>query len=300
MATPRELLAEFTDHNMISPWTPSPRTVFQTDEDKAEQNDMHECCEYISFALHLSDRTSGNRVYFRVYDDAEELVQKVLDFALTTNPEFYQFALDAYADWVRNSRASLWSPESFLQTISERTYFIWSSTRNYNLSDEMAWTPCADQWADVHLQRILNPTDHASSSSPEFAIRPSIADKFAQLNNITLLTEILETTAFLRNIRKTRFLTLGEPAVTFTQAVCEQMIPSLHRAQDMPIPDEMVEWVQEVDEMVVDELSQGRRPADDALFGSMAIRNLGGAIISDERFAWGVGVYTDAYMSGLL
>lgn len=68
----------------------------------------------------------------------------------------------------------------------------------------------------------------------------------------------------------------------------------------MPIPDQMVEWVQEVDAMVIDELSQGRRPADDALFGSMAIRNLGAAIISDEQFARGVDVYTNAYMSGLL
>lgn len=97
MATQRDLLAEFTDHNMVSPWTPSPRTVFQSPEDEADQIDMHECCIYIPFALHLTDRTSGSRVYFRVYDDAEELVQKVLDFAITTNPNFYQFALDAYA-----------------------------------------------------------------------------------------------------------------------------------------------------------------------------------------------------------
>lgn len=299
MATPRDLLTEFTNHNMISPWTPSPRTVFQIAEDEAEQNDMHECCEYIPFALHLTDRTSGSRVYFRVYDDAEELVQKVLDFALTTNPNFYQFVLDAYATWVRNGRVSLWNPESFLQQISQCTYFIWSSTPKYNLNDEMAWTPCADQWADVHLQAILSPTDLASCY-PEFSVRPSIADQFAQLNNISLLTEILDQTTFLKNIRKTRFLTLGEPAVTFTQAVCEQMIPSLHRAQDMPIPDQMVEWVQDIDAMVIDELSQGRLPADDALFGSMAIRNLGAAIVSDEQFARGVGVYTNAYMSGLL
>jgi hypothetical protein len=301
MTNQRDLLAELNDHNMVSPWTPSPRTVFQTDEDKSEQNDMHECCMYIPFALHLADRNTGNRVWFKVYDDAEELVQKILDFAITTNPDFYQFALDAYVYWVRNGRDTLWNPESFLQQISQRTYFIWSCTPNYDLNNEEAWTPCADQWADIHLQEILHPShDLASSAHPEFAIRPSIADQFAHLNNISLLTEILNPTAFLANIRKTRFLTLSEPAVTFTQAVCEQMIPCLARSREMPIPDRMVEWVQDVDAMVIEELSQGRRSADDALFGSMAVRNLGAAVIDDEQFARGVGVYVNAYMSDVL
>jgi hypothetical protein len=84
---------------------------------------MHECCMFVPYTLILSDRTSGKRVWFKVYDDAEELVQKVLDFALTTTPDFYYFAMIAYEFCVRNGRKSMWDPKMFLEIISQRTYF---------------------------------------------------------------------------------------------------------------------------------------------------------------------------------
>jgi hypothetical protein len=73
---------------------------------------------FVSFCLTITDRVSGRRVWFKVYDDAEELVQRVLDFALTATPDFYHFAMEAYNYWVRNGRKSMWNPEMFLLFLS--------------------------------------------------------------------------------------------------------------------------------------------------------------------------------------
>jgi hypothetical protein len=302
MTTQRNFLSGLASHNMVSPWTASPRPVFQSRKDKTEQQDMSDCCLEVPYSLHLTDRTTNKRVWFKVYNDAEDLVQEVLDFALTTNPEFYQFALDAYNHWVLSERRSMWDPEMFLEQISQRTYFLWSSTPNFDLSnDEHGWTPAAKEWADVFLQEIIYPADDlAMSAYPEFAFRPSDADTFSHLNNIPILTEILGLRRFMTELRMTRFLTLGLPAVTFAQAVSEQMIPSLHRALDIETPNAMIKWAQDLDLMVITELSQGRKPVEDALMASLTLRNIGAAIIGAEQFEIGVGVYTKSYMSGLL
>jgi hypothetical protein len=147
----------------------------------------------------------------------------------------------------------------------------------------------------------LYPTnDLAISAYPEFAFCPSDADTFARLNNIPVLTETLDPKRFMTELRVTRFLTLGLPGVTFAQAVSEQMIPSLHRAMDIEIPNAMIKWAQDLDLMVIMELSQGTRPVDDALMASLTLRNIGVAIIGADQFDIGVGVYTKSYMSGLL
>ena len=301
MADQRILLNELANHNMLNPWAPSPGILF-TGPSAQAQLDMLECCEHVPFALHLSDRNTGNRVFFKVYDDAEKLVQSVLDFAHTTNPEFFNIARDAYIHWIKNGEESLWNPEMFLERISQHTFFIWSSTPNYDMNDEAAdWTPAANEWIDIHLEEILYPAPTLSISPyPEFAVLDNDAKIFAQINNIAGLTEILDPHGFLRNIRKTRFLTLGLPAVTFTSAVCEQIIPSLIRAEGMFIPDRMVTWAQDIDLFVLDRLKQNIKPADDALFGSMAIRQLGDAILDKEEHDRGVEIYLKAYNSGLL
>jgi hypothetical protein len=110
------------------------------------------------------------------------------------------------------------------------------------MNDEAAdWTPAANEWIDINLQEILYPANGLDISPyPEFAVLANDAHIFSQMNNIPALTEILDSHTFLRNIRRTRFLTLGSPAVTFTSAVCEQIIPSLIRAEGMFIPDRMV------------------------------------------------------------
>jgi hypothetical protein len=267
---------------------------------------MHECCMFVPYALVLSDRVSGKRVWFKVYDDAEELVQKVLDFALTTTPDFYHFAMSAYEYWVRNGRTShMWDPKMFLDIINERTYFLWSSAPNFDLrtdESENDWTPAAKEWADVYLQEWLYPSPNLSNSVyPEFFVRPSEADRFADCNRISILdAAILDPKNFLTEVRKTRFLTLGLPAVTFVQAVSEQMIPSLYRAVDIEVPARMIKWAQDLDLLVCGELSQGRKPVEDALMASLTLRNLGPAIIGAEQFDLGADVYTKAYMSGLL
>jgi hypothetical protein len=176
----------------------------------------------VPFCLTITDRVSGRRVWFKVYDDAEELVQRVLDFALTTTPDFYHFAMEAYNYWVRNGRKSMWNPKMFLDIISQRTYFSWSSAPNFDLrTDESGidWTPAAKEWADVHVQEWLCPTPDVSNSVyPEFFFRPSEADRFAELNNISILdATVLYSGAFMIDLRMTRFLTLGLPAVTFVQ-----------------------------------------------------------------------------------
>jgi hypothetical protein len=223
------LLAGLQSHNAANPWMVSPRTVFLTPEDQAEQLDMHECCMFVPFALTITDRVSGRRVWFKVYDDAEELVQKVLDFALTTTPDFYYFAMtEAYNYWVRNGRKSMWDPKMFLEIISQRTYFLWSSTPNFDLKtdeSENDWTPAAKEWADVHLQDWISPTPDVSNSVyPEFFFRPSEADRWAELNKVPLLVTVLDPVPFMIDLRKTRFLTLGLPAVTFVQALRKQYL----------------------------------------------------------------------------
>jgi hypothetical protein len=99
----------------------------------------------------------------------------------------------------------------------------------------------------------------------------------------------------------TRFISLGLPAVTFAQAVSEQMIPSLHRAFDIETPNAMIKWAQDLDLMVITELSQGRKPVDDSLIASLTLRNVGVAVIGADQFDIGVGVvYTKSYINGLL
>jgi hypothetical protein len=45
-----------------------------------------------------------------------------------------------------NGRRSMWDPEMFLEQISQRTYFLWSSTPNFDLrDDEHGWTPAAKE-----------------------------------------------------------------------------------------------------------------------------------------------------------
>jgi hypothetical protein len=83
-------------------------------------------------------------------------------------------------------------------------------------------------------------------------------------------------------------------------AVSEQMIPSFHRAVDIEVPARMIKWAQDLDLLVCGELSQGRKPVENALMASLTLRNLGPAIIGAEQFNLGTDVYTKAYMSGLL
>jgi hypothetical protein len=92
----------------------------------------------------------------------------------------------------------------------------------------------------------------------------------------------------MREMRKGRFLSLGLPAVSFAQAVTEQMIPSLHRAEDMLIPDSMVLWAQDLDERVCNEVSQGIRPSPEILAASLALRRLGDRIIWPEQYNFGL------------
>jgi hypothetical protein len=99
--------------------------------------------------------------------------------------------MKAYNYWVRNGRQSMWDPKMFLEIISQRTYFLWSSTPNFDSKSdesEINWTPAAKEWADVYLQEWIYPSPNLCNSfDPEFFVRPSEADRFAGLNNISIL-----------------------------------------------------------------------------------------------------------------
>ncbi|KAK6006848.1 hypothetical protein QM012_005856 [Aureobasidium pullulans] len=283
-----DLLAEFKAYQWIDDWMPASVPEMPTPEDKVLQTDMAECLYGYPFALILTSRATGKRVWFSVYDDGRYLVQKVLSFASTTNPQFFDAVMDAYLYWIRNGMSSFWNPDVFLQKISQYTYFNWSATPCFDMRDEHAWPPAAREWSDLYLQEILHPTDEVCfSACPETAVLPESATSFSQMNITLMSPELLEPRPFLREMRKGRFLTLGFPAVSFAQAVAEQMIPSLKRADDMLIPDTVVIWAQNLDLIVCDQVSQGRRPPPDARAASLALRRMGTDILDSEQFNLG-------------
>ncbi|CAD0107587.1 unnamed protein product [Aureobasidium uvarum] len=283
------LLAELKDYQWMDDWMPAAVPEMPTPEDKTLQSEMRECAFGFPVALHLTTRNTSKRVWFTVYDDAFELTQRVLSFASTTTPQFSQFVTHSYLYWIRNGRASLWNPEMFLQRISQSTFFIWSSTPNYDMTDENTWTPAAKGYTDLYLQEILAPNDIVCFSPyPEFSILPHLAESFAQMNRNYLTPGYLGTETFMREFRKGRFLTLGLPAVSFAQVVTEQIIPSLMRAVELSVPDEMVIWAQNLDLMVIGELSQNRQPPADALASSFALRRLGTTVINNQQYNLGV------------
>lgn len=283
------LLAELKAYQWMDQWMPASIPEMPVPEDKVLQTEMGECLFGFPYALILTSRANGKRVWFSVYDDGQCLVQKVLSFARTTNPQFEAAVTDAYIDWIRAGESSLWNPDIFLQKVSQFTYFNWSATPCFDMENEHAWPPAARGWADLYLQEILRPSDEVCFSSyPEFAISPDAVGTFSQFNIAMMSPDYLEPRPFLREMRKGRFLSLGLPAVSFAQAVTEQMIPSLHRAEDMLIPDQMVIWSQDLDLMVCNEVSQGRRPPPEALAASLALRRMGTNIIGGEQFTLGL------------
>lgn len=260
-----------------------------TPGDKALQTEMSECIFSFPYTLVLTSRATGKRVWFSVYDDSQYLIQKVLSFARTSDPKFWEVVMDAYLDWIRNGRSSLWNPDIFLQKISQYTYFQWSATPCFDMTDENGWPPAAREWADLYLQEILHPDDEVCFSAfPEFSISPDSAASFSQMNIAMMDPDYLEPRPFMREMRKGRFLSLGLPAVSFAQAVTEQMIPSLKGAVDLPIPDKMVLWAQDLDERVCNEVSQGFRPPPEILAASLALRRLGTDVLRPEQFELGL------------
>ncbi|KAH0281276.1 hypothetical protein KCU91_g377, partial [Aureobasidium melanogenum] len=284
-----DLLNEFKNYQWMDDWMPASTPTMPSSEDKELQTEMGGCLFGFPYALILATKASGKRVWFSVYDDGQYLVQKVLTFASTTNAKFWSVVLDAYLDWVRNGRASLWNPDVFLQKISQYTYFNWSAVPCFNLTNETDWPPAARGWADLYLQEILRPDDEVCSSAfPEFAISADAAASFLRLNGALMSPEYLSPRSLMREMCKGRFLSLGLPAVSFAQAVCGQMIPSLHRAQGMIIPDKMVYWAQDLDERVCSEVSQGIHPSPDSLAASLALRRLGDRVIWVDQYNFGV------------
>ncbi|KAG9593798.1 hypothetical protein KCU86_g6344, partial [Aureobasidium melanogenum] len=283
-----DLLGEFKAYQWMDDWMPASVPEMPTPEDRELQIEMGECLFAFPYALILKSKATGKRVWFSVYDDGQLLIQKVLSFARTTNSKFWDAVMDAYLDWVRNGENN-WDPDIFLQKISQYTYFNWSATPCFDMTDETGWPPAAREWADLYLQEILRPDDAVCFSAfPEFEISPRAAASFLRLNGALMSPEYLNPRSLMREMRKGRFLSLGLPAVSFAQAVTEQMIPSLHRAEDMLIPDSMVLWAQNLDERVCNEVSQGIRPPPEILAASLALRRLGDRIIRVEQFDFGL------------
>ncbi|KAG9669796.1 hypothetical protein KCU99_g3024, partial [Aureobasidium melanogenum] len=283
------LLSEFKAYQWMDDWMPASVPEMPTPEDKHLQTEMGECLFAFPYALIITNKATGKRVWFSVYDDGQLLVQKVLSFSRGTNAKFWDAVMDAYLDWVRNGKSSLWNPDIFLQTISQYTYFNWSATPCFDMTDEAGWPPAARGWADLYLQEILRPDDAVCFSAyPEFSFVPGAAASFLRLNGALMSHEYLNPRSLMREMRKGRFLSLGLPAVSFAQAVTEQMIPSLHRAEDMLIPDSMVLWAQDLDERVCNEVSQGIRPPPEILAASLALRRLGDRIIWPEQYNFGL------------
>lgn len=283
------LLAEFKAYQWMDDWMPASVPEMPTPEDKHLQNEMSECLFGFPYALILTSKASNKRIWFSVYDDGQHLVQKVLSFASTSNTKFCEVVMDAYLDWIRNGRSSLWNPESFLQKISQYTYFQWSATPCFDMTDENGWPPAAREWADLYLQEILQPNDEVCFGAfPEFFVSPDAAASFSQMNITMMGPEYLEPRPFMREMRKGRFLSLGLPAVSFAQAVTEQMIPSLKRSVELPIPDKMVIWAQDLDERVCNEVSQGFRPPPEILAASIALRRMGTDLLWPEQFDFGL------------
>ncbi|KAG9598970.1 hypothetical protein KCU77_g4294, partial [Aureobasidium melanogenum] len=283
-----DLLGEFKAYQWMDDWMPASIPEMPTPEDKELQFEMGKCLFAFPYALILTNKATNKRVWFSAYDDGKILVQRVLSFAKTTNAKFWDAVMDAYLDWIRNGENN-WDPDIFLQKISQYTYFRWSATPCFDMTDETGWPPAAREWADLYLQEILRPDDAAGSSAfPEFEISPGAAACFLRLNGALMSPEYLNPRILMRELRKGRFLSLGLPAVSFAQAVTEQMIPSLHRAEDMLIPDSMVLWGQDLDERVCNEVSQGIRPPPEILAASLALRRLGDRIIRVEQFNFGL------------
>lgn len=245
-----DLLNESKAYQWMEDWMPASVPTMPTPEDKNLQTAMGECLFGFPHALILTVKATGKRVWFSVYDDSQYLIQKVFSFAKTTNDKFWDIVMDAYLDWVRNGRSDLW---------------------------------------DIYLQEILRPDDAVCFSAyPEFSISADAAASFLRLNGALMSPEYLNPGSLMREMRKGRFLSLGLFAVSFAQAVCEQMIPSLHRAEGLIIPDKMVYWAQDLDEKVCNEVSQSIRPHPDSLAASLALRRLGDRVIWVEQHNFGV------------
>lgn len=283
------LLTEFKAYQWLDEWMSASVPEMPTPDDKDLQTQMGECLFGYPYALILKSRATGKRVWFSFYDNGQYLVQKIFPFANTTNPEFWNAVMDAYLDWIRNGESDLWNPNIFLEKISQFTYFEWSATPCFDLRNENAWPPAAREWADLYLQEILQPSDEVCFSGyPEFSFTPEAARTFSQTNITFMSLEYIEIRPFMREMRKGRFLTLGLPAVSLAQAATEQMIPSLHRSDELPIPDEMVLWAQDLDERVCNEVSHGIRPSPESLSASLALRRLGHNIIWPDQFNEGL------------
>ncbi|KAH0369883.1 hypothetical protein KCU65_g3035, partial [Aureobasidium melanogenum] len=284
-----DLLNEFKNYQWMDDWMPASVPTMPTPGDKELQTTMGECLFAFPYALTLNSKSTGKRVWFSVYDDGQYLVQKVLSFAQSTNAKFRDVVMDAYLDWVRNGRSSLWNPDVFLQKISQYTYFNWSAVPCFDMTDETDWPPAARSWADLYLQEILQPDDSVCFSAyPEFSFSADAAASFLRLNGALMAPEYLNPRSLMREMRKGRFLSLGLPAVSFAQAVCGQMIPSLLRAEGLLIPDKMVLWAQDLDERVVNEVSQNIRPSADSLAASLLLRRLGNSVIWTDQYNFGI------------
>ncbi|KAG9845847.1 hypothetical protein KCU77_g8755, partial [Aureobasidium melanogenum] len=153
-----DLLGEFKAYQWMDDWMPASVPEMPTPEDRELQIEMGECLFAFPYALILKSKATGKRVWFSVYDDGQLLIQKVLSFARTTNSKFWDAVMDAYLDWVRNGENN-WDPDIFLQKISQYTYFNWSATPCFDMTDETGWPPAAREWADLYLQEILRPDD---------------------------------------------------------------------------------------------------------------------------------------------
>ncbi|THY53508.1 hypothetical protein D6C98_04866 [Aureobasidium pullulans] len=280
------LLLELTQYAWLDAWLPEPRPELQNAEDIALQQEMIQSCRTYPYVLHLTSRITGDRVWWVAFHDAEDLVQHVIRFAGTTTVDFALHCARAYTYWIRGGRADKWNPESFLRMVSTQTYFMWSSTPNFNTHDINAWTPAADEYTNLRLQEVLYPsTELAASNHPEFLVSHQLATQFAALNrdDIVRLPQVFEVDNFLREIRKGRFLTLGLPLITKTQACAEGLIPTLYRSGHGYVPDYMVMWAQDVDLLARFAISQGRQdqaPAD-TLAASMALRRLCPGVLVD-------------------
>ncbi|KAG9526073.1 hypothetical protein KCV07_g868, partial [Aureobasidium melanogenum] len=78
------LLGEFKAYQWMDDWMPASVPEMPTPEDKHLQTEMGECLFAFPYALIITNKATGKRVWFSVYDDGQLLVQKVLSFSRTT------------------------------------------------------------------------------------------------------------------------------------------------------------------------------------------------------------------------
>lgn len=199
------------------------------------------------YALFLSDKTTGNKVYATVYDDAFKLVMHVLHYSSATVN--HHQAIAAYYHWLRNSGGLTppWSPQMFLDKWLEASFkcYNWQVSENFHkvIPNSNENTPAVSAFTSINLAHPLQVhLGTITGACMEIVVEQKHLDQFLLLNTIPNHYTYED---IIPEIRKARFLLLGEPLTSLSQYMAA-LIKSLSRSGGH-IPSKMVTWVRDID-----------------------------------------------------